>query len=198
MWNIEIKNWWILTIKGLLTLTFGLIALTMPVKTLMYIVNFFGILLLISGILFVLTAIIRDVRKDRTWILTEGFLDIVIATIVLSFPEFTVSIFIAIVTIWISFMGILQISNAYRFRSLYNHWWFLILNGLLAIIFALFIFTQPIHGIVTLVVLIGLQAVVFGGFLIVSSFYIKRLLEDIHIDIPQKEGDEGNQELSYY
>jgi len=198
MWNIEIKNWWILTIKGLLTLTFCSIALTMPVRTLMYTVNFFGILLLISGILFVLTAIIRDVRKDRTWILTEGFLDIVIATIVLSFPEFTASIFIAIITIWISFMGILQISNGYRFRSLYNHWWFLILNGLLAIIFALFIFTQPIHGIVTLVVLIGLQAIVFSGFLIVSSFYIKGLLDDIHIDIPQKEGDEGNQQLSYY
>ncbi len=198
MLRIALKNWWMLTVKGIITFIFGIVALTLPLETLVFISRFFGLLVLASGLTLVIFSLTRKTTYDRSWKLTEGFIDITIGAVVLSYVSITSSILIALIAIWISFMGILQISNGYRLKSLYNHWWFLILNGILAIAFAVLIFTQPAHGIFTLAVLIGLQAVVFGGFLIVSSIYVKKMLHDISLEIPQKEGDEGNQELSYY
>jgi uncharacterized membrane protein HdeD (DUF308 family) len=197
--RIILKNWWILTIKGLLTLTFGLITIATPLGTMAIFMQIFGILLLLSGVLLVVISM-KGKRKlnDRSWKLTEGFIDLVIGLIVLSFPQMTASIFISLISIWISFMGILQISNGYRLRGLYNHYWILILNGILAISFATLVFTQPIHGLVTLMVLIGLQTIVFGGFLIISSVYIRKIFKDINSEIPSKVGEEANQELSYY
>jgi len=197
--NIILKNWWILTIKGLLTVTFGLIAISTPLATMAIFMRIFGILLLLSGALLVLLSM-KGKRKlnDHSWKLTEGFIDLIIGLIIISFPQMTVSIFISLISIWISFMGILQISNGYRLRGLYNHYWILILNGILAISFAILVFTQPIHGLVTMMVLIGLQTIVFGGFLIISSVYIRKIFNDINSEIPHKVGEEANQELSYY
>ena len=194
-----LKNWWILTVKGLLTVIFGIVAVTAPVSTILIFSRLFGILLLMSGVmLFMLSLQNRKKYGDRSWKLTEGFIDLIMGIIILSFPGITTGIFISLISIWISFMGILQISNGYRLRGLYNHYWILIFNGILAIAFATFVFTQPNHELVTLIVLIGLQAIVFGGFLIISSIYIRKIFNDIDIEIPHKVGDEANQELSYY
>ncbi len=194
----NLKNWWILTIKGILTLSFAMLATWITVTSLSLIVTIAGILLLFSGISMIISSILQKLRKDRAWILTEGFLDIVIGTIVLSFHELTAVMFIVLITIWISFIGILQIANKYRLNSLFNHWGFLIFNGLLAIVFASFLFSIPFNSFVTRIVMIGLQSGILIGFMVVSSCHIRKLLTDIQIDIPQKEGEEGNQELSYF
>ena len=198
MGKYNLKNWWILTIKGILTLSFVAMAMLLPVDSLLMVKSILGILLLISGIMLVTSSIIQKIMKDRAWILTEGFLDIVIGTIMLSLQAFTQEMFISMIAIWISFIGILQIGNKYRLNSLFNHWGFLLFNGLLAIIFAFSLFNMPLQSIVTRVVLIGLQSGVLIGFLVVSSYHVRKLLADIQIDIPQKEGEEGNQELTYF
>jgi len=194
-----LKNWWILTIKGLLTVIFGLIAILTPITTMVVFVRIFVILMLMSGMLLVFLSMKRkDHYIDRSWRLTEGFIDLIIGLIIISYPNVTRDIFMSLIAIWISFMGILQISNGYSLRGLYNHYWILIFNGILAIVFAIMVFSQPLHGLVTMMVLIGLQAIVFVGFLIISSVYIRRIFHDIDTEIPHKVGDDANQELSYY
>jgi uncharacterized membrane protein HdeD (DUF308 family) len=189
------RNWWTLTIKGLIALSLAIFTIVNPFETLNPVIGFFGISLLVSGAMLLLTAVIRKIRRDRAWNLTEGFLDIMVATITLSLSGITPGIFLTIIAIWISFIGILQITNRYRLNGLFNHWWYLIFNGILAIIFAALIFTFPMQG---RWILIALQVGILIGFILVSSFHMKMLLEDIRIDIPHKEGEEGNQELSYY
>ena len=195
--NTIMKNWWMLTIKGLITFIFGLITISAPTNVLPLLSQLFGLLIILSGIsLTVLSFRIKD--RDRNWRLTEGFIDLIIGLIIISFSGMTSSIFLSLVAIWISFMGILQISNGYRLRGLFNHYWILIFNGILAIAFATIIFTHSYHGIMTLVILIGLQASVFGSFMTIISMYIRKILNDIDTEIPHKAGEEANQELSYY
>jgi uncharacterized membrane protein HdeD (DUF308 family) len=198
MVSYKMKNWWILTLKGVFTLGISILALRLPYDSFSYLIRVTGVILIISGFTLVLSSIVRHYLIDRKWNITEGFLDIVIATILLSFQEITPSIFILMIAIWMSFIGILQIVNKYRLQSLFHHWGFLILNGVLAVTFAIFLFRFPSYGMITRIVLIGLQSGILIGFLLVSSYHIKKLLEDIKIDIPHKEGEEGNQELTYY
>ena len=195
--NAILKNWWMLTIKGLITFIFGLITISAPISTIVIFSRIFGLLIIISGIsLLFLSSRIKS--RDRSWRLTEGFIDLIIGIIIISFGGMTTSVFLSLIAIWISFMGILQISNGYRLRGLFNHYWILIFNGILAIAFASIIFTHSFHGIMTMVVLIGLQASVFGSFLTIISMYIRKILNDIDTEIPHKAGEEANQELSYY
>jgi uncharacterized membrane protein HdeD (DUF308 family) len=204
--NAILKEWWVLTIKGILTFTFGLLVISTQIGSAIVLARVFAILLLLSGLLLVVISF-REKKKfgDRSWRLTEGFIDIIMGLIIISFSEITTSVFLSLVAIWISFMGILLISNGYRLRRLYNHCWILTFNGILAIGFAIMVFTQPIHGIITTMVIIGLQTIVFGlqtivfgGFLIISSFYIRKIFRDINTEIPHKIGEDANQELSYY
>ncbi|MGD9328329.1 MAG: DUF308 domain-containing protein [Cyclobacteriaceae bacterium] len=186
-----------LTIKGLITFVFGLITISAPISVLPIVSQIFGLLIILSGIsLTLLSFKVKD--RDRNWRFTEGFIDLIIGLIIISFSGMTSSIFLSLTAIWISFMGILQISNGYRLRGLFNHYWILIFNGLLAIAFATIIFTHSYHGIMTLVILIGLQASVFGSFMTIISMYIRKILNDIDTEIPHKAGEEANQELSYY
>ena len=192
------KTWWILTVKGVITLIFGLVALLSPISTILLTVSTFSILLVLSGVFLISNSLFKKTTLDQNWKLTEGFIDIIIGVIILAFPGITLSAFIALVAIWISFIGLLQIMNGYRLRSLFNHWWILAANGFLAIAFAALVFTQPVHGMVTLLILVGLQSIVFGSFLIISSVYLKRLIRDISIEIPNAKGEKANQELSYF
>jgi uncharacterized membrane protein HdeD (DUF308 family) len=197
--HVILKNWWLLTIKGMLTFMFGILATTTQLATDMVFSKVFGTLLILCGLL--LLMIVFKERKniqDRNWRLTEGFIDLIIGLILIAHTQITVSEFLSIITIWISFMGVLQISNGYRLRGLYNHYWILIFNGILAIAFAILVFTQPIHTTINMMILIGLYTTVFGGFLIISSLYIRKIIRDIDTEIPNKIGDEANQELSYY
>jgi uncharacterized membrane protein HdeD (DUF308 family) len=195
--NAILKNWWMLTIKGLITFVFGLITISAPISVLPIVSQIFALLIILSGIsLTLLSFKVKD--RDRNWRFTEGFIDLIIGLIIISFSGMTSSIFLSLTAIWISFMGILQISNGYRLRGLFNHYWILIFNGLLAIAFATIIFTHSYHGIMTLVILIGLQASVFGSFMTIISMYIRKILNDIDTEIPHKAGEEANQELSYY
>jgi uncharacterized membrane protein HdeD (DUF308 family) len=197
--NTILKNWWILTIKGVITLVFGLLALVTQVTTMIVFTRIFAIFLLLSGILMIIITVKeKNNFHDRSWRLTEGFIDLIIGLIIVSFIDISTTIFLSLIAIWISCMGILQLSSGYRMRGLFNHYWILIFNGILAIAFAVLVFSQPIRGIVTLMVLIGLYATVFGGFLIISSVYIRKIFKDIDIEIPNKIGEDANQELSYY
>lgn len=195
--NALMKNWWMLTIKGLITFIFGLITISAPISAIPIFSRLFGLLIIVTGISLTLLSF-KIKSRDRSWRLTEGFIDLIIGMIIISFSGMTTSIFLSLIAIWISFMGILQISNGYRLRGLFNHYWILIFNGVLAIAFASIIFTHSFHGIMTMVILIGLQASVFGSFLTIISMYIRKILNDIDTEIPHKAGEEANQELSYY
>jgi uncharacterized membrane protein HdeD (DUF308 family) len=194
----KLKSWWILTVKGMAALCFISIATWVPAYFLPVLFNFCGIILIVGGVLLIFSSVVQKIMNDRTWMFTEGFLDIVIGIIALSFHDLPAETFISTIGIWISFIGILQIANRYRLNSLFNHWGFLLFNGLLAIIFATVLFRIPDQSAITRNILIGLQSGVLTGFLAVSSCHVRKLLADIKIDIPHKEGDEGNQELTYF
>ena len=116
---------------------------------------------------------------------------------ILADPISSVTGFLTYIMIWISILGLLQIYNGYRMRSSLNHWWILMLNVILAVSFAVFIFTQSFESL-TVALMIGIQIIVFGSFLIISSIKLKQIINEIRIEIPAIKGEVGNQELFFY
>jgi uncharacterized membrane protein HdeD (DUF308 family) len=106
--------------------------------------------------------------------------------------------FLVVATTWLTLTGMLQVTNAYRLRSLFHHWKVLMLNGILAIIFSCTIIITPYERNLNKIIVMMLLGLTFIVFLIISSLYLRKLVEDIALEIPSKPGEAGNQELSYY
>lgn len=66
------KSWWILLLRGIFAIIFGLIALLSPGLVLDTLLLFFGILAVVSGVFLVIDALI--VSGDRILRIIEGIL----------------------------------------------------------------------------------------------------------------------------
>jgi uncharacterized membrane protein HdeD (DUF308 family) len=69
--------------------------------------------------------------------------------------------------------------GAIRLRRIIEKEWLLALAGVLSIIFGVLIAAQPRAGVLTLVWLIGIYAILFGGLEIGLSFRLRRLQQRV-------------------
>ena len=50
------KNWWLLTIKGLIAILFGIILVSVPEESLKFMVRWFGIIVALGGVFLIIGA----------------------------------------------------------------------------------------------------------------------------------------------
>ncbi len=186
------------TIKGLVTTILGLFTFYLYPGFSDLFIRLFGTLLIVSGSILIYDFVVNPTSSDRNWRLVEGILDGIFGSVTILTGLIHPSNFLMTITLWITMTGILQVSNAYRVRSLFHHWKALMINGLLAILFSSGIVFYPDESPLNKGVILLLLSFLFIAFMIISTYYLKRLVEDINLDIPNKQGEDANQELSYF
>ena len=198
MKNKILKSWRVVTIKGLVTTLLGLLTFyLLPAYSDLFI-RLFGSLLIVSGSILIYDFVVNATTLDRSWRLVEGSIDGIYGVLTVIFGLVNVTNFLFMITSWITLTGVLQVSNAYRLRSLFHHWKALMLNGILAILFSAGVIFYPHESPLNKAIVMISFTVLFIAFLSISSYYLKKLVEDIQMEIPNKQGEEANQELSYF
>jgi uncharacterized membrane protein HdeD (DUF308 family) len=67
------RNWWVLALRGVLAIIFGVLALIWPGLTLFVLITMFGAYALVDGIFAVIAGIGSYGRNERWWaVLLEG------------------------------------------------------------------------------------------------------------------------------
>lgn len=170
------KNWWLLTVKGLLAIIFGIFAISMPGTTLVTLMIYFGIVILIGGILLIMGSVShkKNNKKWQNWMF-EGALDIIIGLVIIFFPKFSIDVFIIILAIWAITVGFSQLFNAMNTHQGTKSKWLMLLNALIVIIFAIVLFINPFEGAVVVTYLVGIFAIIFGLFITLFSIQLKGL-----------------------
>src|SRR6516164_6143019 len=151
-------NWWLLLLRGLSAIAFGILAFFWPGLTLLTLILLWGVYALCDGV-FALGAAIFAKGGDmgpRWWLALAGI----------------VSIFAGAVRAII--IGLLQIWGAIEWRKVLDDAWLLALNGVLAVAFGAILFAWPGSGAVALVWMIGWFALVFGCLNVALSFRLKK------------------------
>ena len=69
--------------------------------------------------------------------------------------------------------GVLEIAAAYRLRSVLRHEWLVAFNGVLSVLFGIFVLLFPGAGALALVWLIGWYAIASGVALLVLAFRLR-------------------------
>ncbi|MCB0724490.1 MAG: HdeD family acid-resistance protein [Ignavibacteriae bacterium] len=168
------KNWWALTIKGVLAIIFGLMIFFAPGMGAVALAYYFGFLVIFTGFFMIFAAFAhKSVNQNWGWWLFEGILDIILGVIVISYPLMSIAIFILFVGVWAIFMGISQVISFFTVSA--SGKWLFLLSGVISTIFGILLILNPLLGAVSLTMLIGAFLLVYGVFAVSLSFKIKGL-----------------------
>jgi uncharacterized membrane protein HdeD (DUF308 family) len=174
------KNWWLMTVKGILAVGFGLYIIVIFKYSIVttFLAKIFGFIMLISGLLINTGAVLHKKTNPRwIWWLVEGIVDIVIGALFLFKPQWAKAFILAIMAFWACIIGLIQIITAIRMKGYMNNWWSLLLTGIFSILFAVLIFINPLYGKYTIVTVVGLAAIIFGLIMI----YLSKTLKDVYL-----------------
>ena len=174
------KNWWLFTLKGVITILFGIAALAIPKQTILVLTMYFGAILLISGAIYIFWLLMNYNRltNNGKWLLLDGVFDIVMGFLVLSYPELTVKVFIFFIALWLLFIGSIQLFFAFRIkRTVKSSWWLPLINGVITILLAFLVFQRPFESAVAMSYLVGISAILFGFLVIATSLILRNNLQ---------------------
>ncbi len=173
------RNWWLYTLRGVVAILFGILALVWPKETILALVLLFGAYALVDGIFTVVAGIASYRYFERWWaVLLEGVVGILIGVLTFIWPNITALVFLYFIAAWALITGIFEIVAAIQLRRVIKGEWALILSGLLSMILGVLLFVFPSAGAVSVVWLIGIYAILFGITLIILAFRLRSLGRD--------------------
>src|SRR5690625_418754 len=168
------RNWWMLLLRGLAAIVFGILTWLLPAISLATLVLLFGIYVMADGILGVWTAIKGRKRIDGWWVLfLWGLAGIGIGVLTFLAPGITALILLFYIAAWAIVTGVLEIVAAIRLRKEIRGEWLLILAGLASIVFGVLLMAMPGPGALALLWVIATYAIVFGIILVILAFRIR-------------------------
>jgi len=169
------QNWWLLLLRGIAAIVFGVLAFIWPGVTLAVLVIFFGAYMLVDGILALWAAITGHVATaPRWWLAIDGLLGIAVGLMTFFWPGPTALVLILFIGAWSLVRGIFEIIGAIQLRKEIDNEWMLILSGVLSVIFGLGVLILPGAGALALIWVIAAYAIVFGITMIALSFRLKQ------------------------
>jgi uncharacterized membrane protein HdeD (DUF308 family) len=170
-------GWWFLTLKGILFIIFGVLAIVYPDTALKSVLIYLGIVILLMGIVF-LVAAIRSIRNKYPWELymLEAVVDIILGILFIAYPAFTVKVFVTLIGIWAVILGGYQLITYYRMRKAMGNNPMYIYTGLFALVLGLLFIFNPFGTGMVVTILIGIFAVIFGIMMIVISINMRKAL----------------------
>jgi uncharacterized membrane protein HdeD (DUF308 family) len=174
MVRILARVWWAIALRGLAAILFGALALVWPTLTLEVLILFFGAYALLDGALSAGSAIANR-KHDRTWwwLLLSGLAGVVAGILTFVFPGLTEIVLVYFIAARALIVGIAEIAAAVALRREISNEWFLILNGIFAVLFSLVLFVAPGAGALALVLMIGVYAIIAGVLLLLAAFRLR-------------------------
>jgi len=155
------RHWWVIGLRGLAAILFGVLAFVWPGMTLAVLVLLFGAYALVDGVL-TLVAAFRGGVQHRIVMLVEGVVSVLAGLAAFVWPGLTALVLLYIIAFWAIVTGVLEIVAAIRVRRAISNELGLVIGGVLSVVFGVVLLIAPGAGALAVIFLIGAYAVVFG------------------------------------
>jgi uncharacterized membrane protein HdeD (DUF308 family) len=169
-------NWWLLALRGIVGILFGVVAFLLPGATYFVLVAFFAAYMFVAGIFALISAFHFNERGGPLALLIlEGVAGIAIGVVTFFWPGLTAIALLYTIGAWSIFAGILQLALAFRVRQELPDEILLVLAGIASIVFGVLIAVAPLLGLLLYMWILGVYAVVFGILLLVLAVRVRGL-----------------------
>ena len=152
------RNWWLVVLRGIAAIVFGVLAFVWPGLTLLTLVLFWGAFALVDGVLALVAAIRGGSPMPRWWLAIVGLAGVVAGFLTFAWPGITALVLLIFIATWAIVLGIFEIVGAIRLRKEIEGEWLLILNGAISVLFGLVLLWRPDAGALAVVWIIGAYA----------------------------------------
>jgi uncharacterized membrane protein HdeD (DUF308 family) len=168
------RNWWVVALRGLAAIIFGVLAIINPAMSLAALILFFGAYALADGVFTVIAALMRR-RNEPRWValLVSGILGILIGAFTFLMPGVTALALLYIIAAWAVIRGVIEIAAAIQLRKVIRGEFWLALAGVLSIVFGVLLFVFPGAGALAVILWIGVFALVLGIVLMALAFRLR-------------------------
>ena len=169
-------NWWLLLLRGLAAIAFGVLAFFWPGLTLVTLTLLWGAYALVDGVVAIWAAFNASGGDagPRWWLGLSGVAGIIAGILTFYYTGTTTLALLMFIAAWAIVIGVLQIWGAIALRKALEHEWLLILNGALSVAFGVILLMQPGTGALALVWMIAWYAIFFGCLYIALAFRLKQ------------------------
>jgi uncharacterized membrane protein HdeD (DUF308 family) len=169
-------NWWLLLLRGVASIIFGVLAFIWPGLTLVALILLWGAYAIVDGGIALWAAISGRgaVVASRWWLAIVGIVGLLAGLVAFASPGLTALVLLMFIAGWAIVIGVMEIWGAIQLRKEIEGEWWLILSGLLSIAFGVLLFARPGSGALALVWIIGTFAILHGCTLIALAFRLKQ------------------------
>lgn len=169
------KNWWLLLLRGIASIVFGVLAFAWPGLTLVTLVLFYGAFALVDGVIALVAAFSGGAKPAPTWwLVVVGLLGIAAGIATFLMPGITALLLIIFMGAWALVHGIFEIVGAIQLRKEIDNEWMLILSGIVSVLFGLIVLIAPGAGALGLIWAIAAYSIVFGITFIALALRLKK------------------------
>jgi uncharacterized membrane protein HdeD (DUF308 family) len=163
-------NWWAVVIRGIVAIIFGVAALIWPAITLFVLIALFAAFVIVEGAFTIVQAFRRAGRGGSFWArVARGVIGILFGLAVLFWPGITAIILLYLIAFWAIVTGVLEIIAGIALRDEISNEWWMVAGGVISLIFGILIAAFPGAGALTLILFIGIYAIVFGIVLLITG-----------------------------
>jgi uncharacterized membrane protein HdeD (DUF308 family) len=174
-----IRNWWILALRGISFLIFGLYFFFSPELTTMLLARGFVFYTAIDGAICLLIGLLTHNKKSwRALFVLVGLFDLLAAGLGLYQPLLLEVLLFTTFGPFMVVIGMLEMAAGGLLRNEFNGTRWLIVLGLVGFVLGLLIMIQPLVGFAAVEALIGLAQMVRGIFCIVIAFGLREKCYD--------------------
>ena len=163
-----------LALRGAIAIILGIVALLMPGPTFMALTIIFGVFAFLDGIAAFITLFDRNTRISRGWLLLETVAGITVGVITMGWPGIAALNVILVIAAWALATGVIKIAAAIGLRKQIQQEWFLVLSGVVSIIFGGLLIWRPLLGILSLVWALGIFGLVYGVLMVSLAIRMRR------------------------
>jgi len=174
------RSWWLLLLRGLAAIAFGVLTWIQPGISLAALVLLFGAYSMADGILGCWTAIAGRHDHEHWWVLLlNGLLGIGIGVLTFLAPGLTALALLFYIAIWAVATGVLEIVAGVRLRREITGEWWLVLAGIASVVFGVLLVARPGAGALSVLWLIASYATLFGVLLVVLAFKVRGFVSKV-------------------
>jgi len=165
------RYWWLTALRGVLWVGFGIFAFAQPVVSLVTLTLLFGAIVLVDGTISLIVGLSGGKEQEDRWLLLlTGVAGIVVGILTFMNPAMTGLVLLFYIALWAVATGFLEIFGAIRLRKEIRGELWLVIAGIVSVVFGVFVLARPGAGALALLWLIAAYAIVLGITMIALAF----------------------------
>lgn len=164
------RTWWLIVLRGMAAVAFGLVAIFWPGISLAALVTLFGIYALLDGAVTLALALrVPTGAPGRSILMATGIAGLVVGLVSVLWPQATVLLLIYALAGWLVLFGLIAIAHSLQMRKQIADWP-LSRGGLLLLVIGLLLALFPDAVALAATWVLGILALLIGGGLLAFAW----------------------------